>query len=44
MASLGGSVAYLPGQKGAAFRVTLPLRLDERAVRGPFTFPKGVTG
>jgi Na+/proline symporter/nitrogen-specific signal transduction histidine kinase len=27
MANLGGSVAYLPGQGGAAFRVTLPLRL-----------------
>ncbi len=26
MASLGGSVAYLPGQGGAAFRVTLPVR------------------
>jgi signal transduction histidine kinase len=25
MAKLGGSVAYLPGQGGAAFRVTLPL-------------------
>lgn len=28
LANLGGSIAYLPGQKGAAFRVTLPLRLD----------------
>ena len=27
MANLGGTVTYLPGQKGAAFRVTLPLRL-----------------
>ncbi|SFA97433.1 hypothetical protein SAMN05421688_2004 [Poseidonocella pacifica] len=26
MGRLGGSVAYLPGQTGAAFRVTLPLR------------------
>ena len=24
----GGTVAYLPGQRGAAFRVTLPLRLE----------------
>ena len=29
MANLGGSVAYLPGQGGAAFRVTLPLRLEK---------------
>ncbi len=29
MANLGGTVAYLPGQKGAAFRVTLPLRLEK---------------
>lgn len=28
MANLGGTVAYLPGQKGAAFRVSLPLRFD----------------
>ncbi|MES2814877.1 MAG: ATP-binding protein [Pseudomonadota bacterium] len=28
MTNLGGSVAYLPGQKGAAFRVTVPLRLE----------------
>lgn len=28
MANLGGSVAYLPGQGGAAFRVTVPLRLE----------------
>lgn len=26
MANLGGSVSYLPGQGGAAFRVTLPVR------------------
>lgn len=31
MANLGGSVAYLPGQGGAAFRVTLPLRLARAA-------------
>jgi signal transduction histidine kinase len=31
MAKLGGSVAYLPGQGGAAFRVVLPLRLDRKA-------------
>lgn len=31
MANLGGSVSYLPGQAGAAFRVTLPLRLDRKA-------------
>jgi signal transduction histidine kinase len=29
MANLGGTVSYLPGQKGAAFRVTLPLRLEK---------------
>jgi signal transduction histidine kinase len=28
MTNLGGSVAYLPGQGGAAFRVTVPLRLE----------------
>jgi len=28
MANLGGTVTYLPGQKGAAFRVMLPLRLE----------------
>jgi Na+/proline symporter/nitrogen-specific signal transduction histidine kinase len=27
MAKLGGTVAYLPGQKGAAFRVSVPLRI-----------------
>lgn len=31
MANLGGTVAYLPGQRGAAFRVTLPLRLERDA-------------
>ncbi len=31
MANLGGSVGYLPGQGGAAFRVTLPLRLEKAA-------------
>ncbi|MGL6211548.1 MAG: sensor histidine kinase, partial [Paracoccaceae bacterium] len=30
MANLGGSITYLPGQRGAAFRVTLPLRLEKR--------------
>ncbi|RYH96803.1 MAG: isochorismatase family protein, partial [Acetobacteraceae bacterium] len=29
--NLGGSVAYLPGQGGAAFRVTVPLRLERLA-------------
>ena len=28
MASLGGTIAYLPGQWGTAFRVTLPLRME----------------
>ncbi len=31
MANLGGAVTYLPGQRGAAFRVTVPLRLDQVA-------------
>ncbi|MGB3147939.1 MAG: ATP-binding protein, partial [Paracoccaceae bacterium] len=31
MTSLGGTVAYLPGQKGAAFRVILPLRPPQTA-------------
>lgn len=31
MTNLGGSVAYLPGQGGAAFRVTVPLRLETLA-------------
>jgi Na+/proline symporter/nitrogen-specific signal transduction histidine kinase len=29
--NLGGSIAYLPGQGGAAFRIVLPLRLEQRA-------------
>jgi Na+/proline symporter/nitrogen-specific signal transduction histidine kinase len=29
MASLGGTVSYLPGQKGAAFRVSVPLRIGK---------------
>ena len=29
MANLGGTIAYLPGQGGGAFRVTLPLRLEK---------------
>ncbi len=28
MTNLGGSIGYLPGQGGAAFRVTLPLQLE----------------
>ncbi len=40
MARLGGTIAYLPGQGGGAFRVTLPLRAadtgpDRRPDRGP---------
>jgi Na+/proline symporter/nitrogen-specific signal transduction histidine kinase len=31
MANLGGSVVYLPGQGGAAFRVVFPLRLARQA-------------
>jgi len=31
MTALGGSIAYLPGQGGTAFRVTFPLRLQEVA-------------
>ncbi|MDZ4087326.1 MAG: ATP-binding protein [Tabrizicola sp.] len=31
MTNLGGAVAYLPGQKGAAFRVSVPLRLERQA-------------
>ena len=29
MANLGGTIGYLPGRRGAAFRVTLPLRLEK---------------
>ncbi|THD82881.1 sodium:solute symporter [Aliigemmobacter aestuarii] len=32
MANLGGTITYLPGQGGAAFRVTLPLRLEKPAL------------
>ncbi|MFT4150408.1 MAG: sensor histidine kinase [Paracoccaceae bacterium] len=31
MANLGGTISYLPGQGGAAFRVMLPLSLQKRA-------------
>jgi signal transduction histidine kinase len=31
MTNLGGSISYLPGKRGAAFRTTLPLRLDRKA-------------
>ncbi len=31
MANLGGGIAYLPGQGGAAFRITLPLRMKKAA-------------
>jgi signal transduction histidine kinase len=31
MANLGGTIGYLPGQGGAAFRVGIPLRLADRA-------------
>ena len=31
VANLGGTIAYLPGQGGAAFRIILPLRLEARA-------------
>ncbi|PZQ95676.1 MAG: sodium:solute symporter [Cereibacter sphaeroides] len=31
MANLGGTVTYLPGQSGTAFRVTFPLRLRKAA-------------
>lgn len=39
MANLGGTIAYLPARRGAAFRVTLPLRLVEGA-HGPETGPR----
>ncbi len=32
MANLGGTVTYLPGQKGAGFRVMVPLRLEKPLV------------
>ena len=32
MANLGGTIAYLPARKGAAFRVTLPLRFVENTL------------
>jgi signal transduction histidine kinase len=35
MANLGGTVAYLPGQKGAAFRVTVPLRFEPAPAEKP---------
>ncbi|MEF3046566.1 ATP-binding protein [Pseudotabrizicola sp. L79] len=31
MANLGGTISYLPGQGGAAFRISVPLRLEQRA-------------
>jgi signal transduction histidine kinase len=31
MTALGGTIGYLPGQGGAAFRVTVPLRLEKKA-------------
>jgi hypothetical protein len=31
MMALGGTVTYLPGQGGTAFRVTFPLRLQKAA-------------
>ena len=31
MANLGGTITYLPGQGGAAFRATIPLRLERKA-------------
>lgn len=33
MANLGGTVSYLPGQGGTAFRVVLPLRMEKAGVR-----------
>lgn len=35
MANLGGSIDYLPGQGGAAFRVVVPLRRREEAAPNP---------
>lgn len=34
MGNLGGTVTYVPGQRGAAFRVTVPLRLEKTALAG----------
>jgi len=34
MANLGGTLTYLPGQRGAAFRITLPLRLEKPETAG----------
>ncbi|MFC3179855.1 ATP-binding protein [Cypionkella sinensis] len=31
MANLGGTVSYLPGQRGAGFRVSVPLRMEKTA-------------
>jgi Na+/proline symporter/signal transduction histidine kinase len=31
MANLGGTITYLPGQGGAAFRVAIPLRLERKS-------------
>ncbi|WP_309666804.1 ATP-binding protein [Tabrizicola sp.] len=31
MSNLGGTISYLPGQGGAGFRVTVPLRLEKAA-------------
>ena len=31
MANLGGTISYLPGQGGAAFRIVVPLRLQQHA-------------
>ncbi|MGA0542986.1 ATP-binding protein [Neotabrizicola sp. VNH66] len=35
VANLGGTLDYLPGQKGAVFRIVLPLRLEEPAAGPP---------